>query len=64
MEKQTYLTITTYYNISKGHKEGLIYKKDGHVKVKANTDTDYARSIANKRSTTKFCTYVGGNMIT
>ncbi|KAK4407283.1 hypothetical protein Sango_0309300 [Sesamum angolense] len=36
-----------------------ILKRHGHVKIEAYSDTDYARSNDDKKSTSGYCTYIG-----
>ncbi|KAL5777605.1 hypothetical protein ACOSP7_010531 [Xanthoceras sorbifolium] len=44
--------------------KGLIFKKYGHLQVEAYTDADWAGSITDRRSTSGYCTFVGGNLVT
>ena len=44
--------------------KGLIFKKRDHLQVEAYIDADWARSIADKCSTSCYCTFVGGNLVT
>ncbi|RVW39504.1 ABC transporter C family member 2 [Vitis vinifera] len=43
---------------------GLLFKKCGHLQVEAYTDADWARSATDRRSTSGYCTLVGGNLVT
>ena len=43
---------------------GLLYKANGHLWVEAYTDADWARSSSDKKSTTGYCNFLGGNLIT
>ena len=43
---------------------GLLYKANGHLWVEAYTDADWARSPSDRKSTTRYCTFLGGNLIT
>ncbi|WVY92731.1 hypothetical protein V8G54_031819 [Vigna mungo] len=43
---------------------GILFKRNGNVKLEAYTDADYARSIVDRRSTTGYCTFLGGNLVT
>ncbi|KAK4406515.1 Retrovirus-related Pol polyprotein from transposon RE1 [Sesamum angolense] len=44
--------------------KGLLFKRHGHVKIEAYSDADYAGSKDNRKSTSGYCTYVGGNLVT
>ena len=43
---------------------GLLYKANGHLRVEASTDADWAGSPSDRKSTTKYCAFLGGNLIT
>ena len=43
---------------------GLFFKKGDSKKVKIYTDANWAESAEDKRSTTNYCTYVWGNLVT
>ncbi|RVW36389.1 Retrovirus-related Pol polyprotein from transposon RE1 [Vitis vinifera] len=43
---------------------GLFFKKSDSKKVEIYTDVDWAGSANDKRSTTGYCTYVWGNLVT
>ena len=43
---------------------GLLFKGCGHLQVEAFTDADWARSVVDRRSTSGYCTFVGGNLVT
>ena len=43
---------------------GLIYRRHGHLRVEAYSDAGYAGDKGDRKSTTGFCTYVGGNLVT
>ena len=49
--------------VKKALGKGLIYKKNGHVLIKAYSDSDYAGDKGDRKSTSGYCTYVGGNMV-
>lgn len=44
--------------------KGLLFKKQGHLQVEVYTDADWARSITDRKSTSGYCTFVGGNLVT
>ena len=43
---------------------GLLYKASGHLRIEGYTDSDWAGSPADRRSTTGYCTFIGGNLVT
>ena len=45
-------------------RRGLLYKANGHLWVEAYTDADWAGSPLDRESTTRYCTSLGGNLIT
>ncbi|CAH9071921.1 unnamed protein product, partial [Cuscuta europaea] len=44
--------------------KGLFFKRSDNRSVEAFTDADYAGSITDRRSTSGYCTYVWGNLVT
>ncbi|KAL5732677.1 hypothetical protein ACOSQ2_032369 [Xanthoceras sorbifolium] len=58
----TVYRILRYLKRSPG--KGLIFKKHGHLQVEAYTDADWAGSVIDRRSTSGYCTFVGGNLVT
>ena len=42
---------------------GLLYKNHGHLRVQGFTDADWAGSPLDRRSTTGYCVFVGGNLV-
>ena len=44
--------------------KGLLFKKRGHLQIEAYTDADWAGSITDRRSTSGYCSFVGGNLVT
>ncbi|EXB36428.1 hypothetical protein L484_009995 [Morus notabilis] len=44
--------------------KGILFKKNSTLTLEAYTDADYAGSIVDRRSTTGYCTFLGGNLIT
>jgi hypothetical protein len=43
---------------------GLLYKSNGSLQVECYTDADWAGSLDDRRSTSGYCTFVGGNLVT
>ena len=41
-----------------------MFKKNQELILEAHIDADYVGSIVDKRSTTGYCTFLGGNLIT
>ena len=44
--------------------KGLLFKTWGHLEVEAYTDADWAGSLTDRRSTSGYCSFVGGNLVT
>ena len=44
--------------------KGLLFSKNHHLQVEAYTDADWAGSVSDRRSTSGYCTFVGGNLVT
>ncbi|KAL0350143.1 UNVERIFIED_CONTAM: Retrovirus-related Pol polyprotein from transposon RE1 [Sesamum radiatum] len=56
------LRILKYIKASLG--KGLLFKRHGHVKIEAYSDADHAGAKDDRKSTSGYCTYVGGNLVT
>jgi len=54
--------IIQYLKASAG--KGLLFKKGENLSMKIYTDVDYAESIVDRRSTTSYCMFLGGNLVT
>lgn len=44
--------------------KGLIFKKEGKRTIEAFTDADWAGSVTDRKSTSGYCTFVWGNLVT
>ena len=44
--------------------KGLLFKKNGHLRIEAYLDASYASDRGDGKSTSAFCTFLGGNLIT
>ena len=53
--------IIEYLKCSPGN--GLLFKKEKNLSMKVYTDADYAGSIVDWRSTTRYCMFLGGNLV-
>ncbi|RVW32553.1 Retrovirus-related Pol polyprotein from transposon RE1 [Vitis vinifera] len=42
---------------------GLLFKSRGHLQIETYTDADWAGSIVDRRSTSRYCSFVGGNLV-
>ena len=42
---------------------GLLYRKSGHTHIECFSDADWAGSKVDRRSTTGYCVFVGGNLV-
>jgi hypothetical protein len=43
---------------------GIYFKKNGHLEVEGYTDADWAGNITDRKSTSGYFTFVGGNLVT
>jgi len=59
---QAALRIVQYLKGTPGR--GILFERDGNANLEAYIDADYARSIVDRRSTTRYCTFLGGNLVT
>ncbi|CAL5418427.1 unnamed protein product [Camellia sinensis] len=44
--------------------KGILFSNHGHLRLEAFTDADWAGSIDDRRSTSGYCAFVGGNLVT
>jgi hypothetical protein len=44
--------------------KGVLYEPHGHLDVQGYSDCDWAGSLDDRRSTSGYCTFVGGNLVT
>ncbi|RVW76008.1 Retrovirus-related Pol polyprotein from transposon RE1 [Vitis vinifera] len=44
--------------------KGILFKRNGGLVLEAYTDADYAGSTIDRRSTSGYCTFLGGNLVT
>jgi hypothetical protein len=44
--------------------KGLLFSPHDHLKIEAYTDVDWIGLITDRRSTSGYCTFVGGNLVT
>ena len=45
-------------------KKGLMFSKNDHLNVDGYIDADWARNITDRKSTSGYFTFVGGNLVT
>ncbi|KAL8167878.1 hypothetical protein V2J09_009377 [Rumex salicifolius] len=45
-------------------RKGILFRRGNELKEEAFTDADYAGSVVDRRSTSSFCVFLGGNLIT
>ena len=43
---------------------GILMKRNGNTAIMGYTDADWAGNSLDRKSTTGFCTFVGGNLVT
>jgi hypothetical protein len=56
------MRILSYLKGSPG--KGVLFRKNGHFKIECYTDADWAGSTDDRRSTSGYFTFVGGNLVT
>ncbi|KAI5328355.1 hypothetical protein L3X38_027752 [Prunus dulcis] len=56
------MRILSYLKSAPGR--GLLFLKNGHLDLEGYTNTDYARNITDRHSTSGYFTFVGGNLVT
>ncbi|RVW13553.1 Retrovirus-related Pol polyprotein from transposon TNT 1-94 [Vitis vinifera] len=61
--KLNYLTITRPDISFPYTGQGVLYKNRGHTQVVGYTDADWAGSPTDRRSTSGYCVFIGGNLI-
>ena len=44
--------------------KGILFKKNNTLALEAYIDSDYTGSLVDRRSTTGYCTFLGGNLVT
>ncbi|KAK0580519.1 hypothetical protein LWI29_002881 [Acer saccharum] len=44
--------------------KGILFKRNTGLVLEAYTDVDYAGSVVDRRSTSGYCTFLGGNLVT
>ncbi|CAK9158417.1 unnamed protein product [Ilex paraguariensis] len=54
--------ILRYLKFSNG--KGLMYSENDHLNIDGYTDADWARNISDRKSTSSYFTFVGGNLVT
>jgi len=45
------------------HKKEILFKRNEQLNLEAYTDADYVGSLVDRRSTTGYCTFLGGNLV-
>jgi len=56
------LRVLTYLKSSPGR--GILFSKNDHLNIIGYTDADWARDLTDKKSTSGYFTFVGGNLVT
>ena len=59
---QAALRIVQYLKGTPGR--GILFKRNKSVSLEAYMDADYVGSVVDRRSTTGYCTFLGGNLVT
>ncbi|RDX87111.1 putative mitochondrial protein, partial [Mucuna pruriens] len=55
-------TVSVYFKASPG--KGLLFIKEGKLSMEIYTNVDYAGSVADRRSTSEYCMFLEGNLVT
>jgi len=50
--------------VKRSLRKGLLYKKHGYVCISGYSDSDNAGYKGDRKSTTGYCTFIGGNLVT
>jgi hypothetical protein len=45
------------------HGKGVLFNKNGHIKIEVYTDADWAGCLDDRKSTSGYCSFVGGNLV-
>jgi len=45
-------------------KKGILFSKNNHIKIEAYIDADWVRNISDRKSTSGYFTFFGGNLVT
>ncbi|XP_052487909.1 probable ribose-5-phosphate isomerase 4, chloroplastic isoform X3 [Gossypium raimondii] len=61
-DAETVFRILCYLKFAPG--KAVLFSKHGHLQIEAFTDADWASSLDDRRSTSRYCTLVGGNLFT
>jgi hypothetical protein len=43
--------------------KGILFSRNGHLKIEGYTDADWAGCLDDRKSTTGYCVFVGGNLV-
>ena len=62
LHMQAVFRILRYLKSAPG--KGILFSKNGHLQIEAFADADWAGSPDDRRSTSGYCTLVGGNLVT
>jgi hypothetical protein len=56
------LRVLGYLKSSPGR--GILFSKNDHLNIIGYTDADWARNLTDRKSTSGYFTFVGGNLVT
>jgi hypothetical protein len=44
--------------------KGVLFSKNGHTRIEVYTDADWAGCLDDRKSTSSYCSFIGGNLVT
>ena len=50
--------------LKSSHGKGILFSKHGHLDIEGYTDSDFARSKLDRKSTSRYVLFVKGNLVT
>lgn len=59
-----YIEYKTLGYLKSAPSKGILFLRHDHLKLDTYNDVDWAGSIDNKQSTSGYCTFIGGNLVT
>jgi hypothetical protein len=57
-------TIRIIWYLKSSSRKGILFSKNNHIKIEGYIDADWVRNIFDRKSTSGYFTFVGGNLVT